>query len=219
MTIYKTFVFDCDGVILNSNPVKTHAFYLAALSYGEKKAEALVDYHVAHGGISRYKKFDYFLRHIVGKENPTEKELKELLTAYAHETWKGLLSCEVASGLEELRQRTSASRWLLASGGDQAELRNLFVKRGLSHLFDGGIFGSPDDKKHILNREWQNSDIKQPVVFIGDSKYDYQAATEFDLDFIFVSGWSEVEDWQNFFQDKNVFVIQYIEQLLTKMYS
>lgn len=58
---YKTLVFDCDRVILNSNKVKTEAFYQSALAYGEQAAQALVEYHIANGGISRYKKFAYFL--------------------------------------------------------------------------------------------------------------------------------------------------------------
>ena len=43
--------------------------------------------------------------------------------------------------------------WLVASGGDQAELHDVFEKRGISHLFNGGIFGSPDTKEQILLRE------------------------------------------------------------------
>jgi len=54
---YKTLVFDCDGVILNSNKLKTQAFYQATLPYGESKAQAMVNYHVQNGGISRYRKF------------------------------------------------------------------------------------------------------------------------------------------------------------------
>ena len=58
---YKTLVFDCDGVVLNSNSVKTSAFYKAALAYGEVAATALVEYHVANGGVSRYKSSRIFL--------------------------------------------------------------------------------------------------------------------------------------------------------------
>lgn len=41
---YRTLVFDCDGVLLNSNMVKTQAFYSTALPYGEKAAKELVDW-------------------------------------------------------------------------------------------------------------------------------------------------------------------------------
>jgi len=55
---YQTLVFDCDGVVLNSNKIKTQAFYEAAKHFGHESAQALVDYPVANGGISRYAKFD-----------------------------------------------------------------------------------------------------------------------------------------------------------------
>jgi len=51
---YQALVFDCDGVVLNSNKIKTQAFYEATKQFGHESAQALVDYHVANGGISRY---------------------------------------------------------------------------------------------------------------------------------------------------------------------
>lgn len=65
---YQTLVFDCDGVVLNSNKVKTEAFFKAALPYGEAAAQQLVEYHVARGGISRYKKFAWFVENVVSDQ-------------------------------------------------------------------------------------------------------------------------------------------------------
>lgn len=197
----KTLVFDCDGVILNSNKVKTDAFYNAALPYGKVLAEQLVDYHVNHGGISRYTKFEYFLKNIVPKDiifgnEGFEPQLKKLLAEYAQSVHQGLLECEVAPGLEELRRITPNTKWLIVSGGDQAELNEIFLKRELSHLFDGGIYGSPDTKDEILSRKIKSGHITLPALFLGDSKYDYEAASKANLDFIFLSGWSEVSDWE-----------------------
>ena len=58
---YETIIFDCDGVILNSNIIKTEGFFEFALSLGKKNAEKLVNYHIKNGGISRYEK--------IGKES------------------------------------------------------------------------------------------------------------------------------------------------------
>lgn len=194
---YLTLIFDCDGVVLNSNRIKTTAFYQAALPYGEEAAVALAEYHVAHGGVSRYKKFDHFLEHIAPKHISCQQGpgLDELLHVYAVNVREGLLNCEIAPGLEALRRKTTGARWLIVSGGDQAELRDVFAARGLAGFFDGGIFGSPDTKDEILARELTNGNIQQPALFLGDSKYDYQAATAARLDFVFLSAWSEVEDW------------------------
>lgn len=203
---YVSLVFDCDGVILNSNRVKTDAFYQAALPYGEAAAQALVDYHVAKGGISRYLKFAYFLEQIVPEyaAGSTGPNLDELLEHYANALLEGLLTCEVAPGLHKLRELTPNTRWLIVSGGDQAELRYVFAQRGLAELFDAGIYGSPDSKDEILARELQNGTIQNPSLFLGDSKYDHQAATTAGLDFVFLSGWSEVKDWGKWTEKKKI---------------
>ena len=150
---YKTLVFDCDGVILNSNKVKTEAFYQSALPYGEAAAQALVDYHVSHGGISRYKKFAFFLEEVVpihaqGIHGPN---LNHLLESYANFVKEGLLTCEVANGLHELRNSSPDTNWLIVSGGDQSELREIFSARSLDCLFDGGILAAQILKMKFLH--------------------------------------------------------------------
>jgi phosphoglycolate phosphatase-like HAD superfamily hydrolase len=210
---YKTLVFDCDGVLLNSNKVKTQAFYDCALPYGEAAAQSLVDYHVNNGGISRYKKFDYFLRTVLGKSVYDDAELGNLLDTYAHYAKQGLLNCEVAEGLENLRKALPEAQWLVVSGGDQAELREVFEQRKLAHYFNGGIFGSPDNKDDILARE-AGHNIRMPAVFIGDSRYDYEAANRAGLDFIFVKEWSEFKEYPLYFHNKEIEMIVSIACLL-----
>lgn len=194
---YATLVFDCDGVILDSNRVKTEAFRTAASPYGDAAADALVAHHVAHGGISRYRKFAHFLKAIVpaGTAGP---DLEALLGHYAAAVQEGLLSCRVAEGLAALRTATPEARWLVVSGGDQAELRHVFAERGIAELFDGGIFGSPDTKDEILAREIAGGTVRMPGLFLGDSRYDHQAASTAGLDFLFLHGWSEFAQWRDY---------------------
>jgi len=212
---YQTFIFDCDGVILNSNKIKTEAFYQTALAYGEQAAQELVRYHVENGGVSRYKKFKYFLDEIV--PNLTNKvsglSLEALLENYAKMVLDGLLSCELAEGLEELRKKIPEANWLIVSGGDQAELRHVFNERGLDKYFDGGIFGSPDNKSQILEREINNGNIQQSALFLGDSKYDYEAAKNTNIVFLFVSEWSEIAAWEKWINTHNIDHINNINEL------
>jgi HAD superfamily hydrolase (TIGR01549 family) len=198
LTQYQTLVFDCDGVILNSNRIKTQAFYDVAKVYGHDPAQTLKDYHVQNGGISRYKKFEYLLTNILQK--PVEsQELKKLLSNFSKEVKKALLTCEVAKNIKELRDKTKNTKWLIVSGGDQTELREFFKKKGLDVYFDGGIFGSPDDKNTILKNERGKCNIIGKSLFLGDSMYDYQAASVAQMDFIFLSKWTEVENWKDEF--------------------
>ena len=236
---YKTFVFDCDGVVLDSNVVKTEAYFRTAKTLGasDKQAQALVDYHVKLGGISRYHKFEWYLREVL-KQPVTDAAMQAFLDGFAKELEIGLMECEVAKGLSELRHKTSNANWLILSGGDQEEIRALFAKRTwgslevlesnetldsnqtlisdqiLASLFDGGLFGSPDNKDTVLSREIANGNIKLPALFIGDSKYDHEAAIRAGMEFVFLSDWTEVPDWQEYCKLHKILVLPNIQSLL-----
>ena len=59
-------VFDCDGVLLDSVPAKTQAFARLARPYGQEAEKRFVQFHQSHGGVSRYEKFAWFFREILG---------------------------------------------------------------------------------------------------------------------------------------------------------
>jgi len=212
---YKTIVFDCDGVILDSNVVKTEAYFRTAKNLGatDTQAHKLVDYHVKLGGISRYHKFDWYVRDVL-KKPANDKAIQVLLDEFGRELEVGLMNCSIADGLQELRNLTADAKWMILSGGDQQEIRDLFARRDLAKLFDGGLFGSPDDKVKVLAREKANGHLQMPALFIGDSKYDHEASTNAGLDFIFVSDWTEVLDWQAYCAENKIKVLTSLSQLL-----
>lgn len=189
--------------MLNSNKIKTQAFYEATKHFGHEPAMILVDYHVANGGISRYAKFEYFITQIL--QQPFDEALNnDLLDRFATAVKQGLMNCEIAEGLDQLKAQVPNANWLIVSGGDQQELREVFAARDLAQYFDGGIFGSPDTKDTILAREIENGNIIRPALFLGDSKYDYQAAKTAKLDFIFLTEWTEVKDHQAWCADQGI---------------
>jgi len=216
ITKYKTIVFDCDGVVLNSNVVKTEAYFRTATNLGatDIEAQALVDYHVNLGGISRYHKFDYYIREIL-HQPVTDKAIQALLDEFSKELEVGLMQCDLAKGIFDLRTATQSANWMILSGGDQQEIRTLFAKRKIDHMFDGGLFGSPDNKDEVLAREKSSANIQFPALFLGDSKYDFEAADRAGLDFIFLSDWTEVPDWQAFCQENKLTVFNNIAQLIS----
>ncbi len=200
---YATIAFDCDGVILNSNQIKTRAFYTAALPYGHEGALALKNYHTNNGGISRYKKFEWYVKTFI--ETEKQKEVYEaLLERYKSAVERELATCEFNEDLIFLKEKTPNANWLVVSGGAQLELRQVFKARNLDDFFEGGIFGSPDTKETIFSREIEKSNIKLPALFIGDSKYDFISSSKFGLDFLFLSQWSEVKDWREFCAENEI---------------
>lgn len=209
-------MFDCDGVVLDSNVLKTEAYYRVAKNLGatNEQAQALVDYHVSLGGVSRYFKFDYYLREIV-HQPVTDDAIQALLDEFSKELEIGLMQCKIADGLSVLREQIPNANWMIVSGGDQQELRTLFAKRDIDRLFNGGIFGSPDNKDLVLAREKANGNLQSPALFLGDSKYDYEAAMRADLDFIFLSDWTEVHDWPDYCRLNSIVVTDNLQSFIS----
>ena len=220
LSSYKTIVFDCDGVVLNSNQTKIDAYFAVAKKMGgsDEDAQAFVDHHVAKGSFPRNGKIEYYLTEIV-KQPITEMIMQVYMQAFEGVLDVTLMQCEVALGLDALKAATPQAKWMLLSGGDQAELRRIFPRRkvgnvSLAHLFEAGIFGGPDKKDEVLAREKANGNLQLPALFVGDSKYDHQAASRAGLDFVFLSEWTEVPDWQAYCAEHKITVRRNISQLL-----
>lgn len=202
-----TIIFDCDGVILNSNEVKKQAYYKVALSYyGDELATSLIEYLSKNTGNPREHFFNHFLTNIVPSEF-SGPGVEELIAEVTDKIYKGLMDCEISQSLFALREKFPDSKWLVVSGGVEKELRDIFCKRSLIDLFDGGIFGGPMTKDQILKSLIEQGLIKFPAIFLGDSRYDYEVANRFNLDFIFISGWTDFKDWENYcFNNKITYV-------------
>ena len=211
---YSTLVFDCDGVILNYKKKKIEAYRNAAIIFGAEthEAEALVKYHIELTGISRNIKFHYFLETIMGRK-ATEDDMNFLIKSLNNEVISLLKNCEITSGLEELKKQTQGKTWMIASGGDQEELRFLFSDKKIDHLFDGGIFGSPKSKHEIIESHI-SGDTFHPALFLGDSLYDIETAKKYNLDFIFVSDWTDLENWESICKSYNVESIKTVSDLV-----
>ncbi|MEE9331799.1 MAG: HAD hydrolase-like protein [Methylophilaceae bacterium] len=213
---YKTIVFDCDGVLLNSNKIKVQAYYDVAKCMGgsDAQAQAFVDYHIAQGSFPRNGKIKYYLKHIV-QQKETTALMQQYLNAFDQILAESLMQCELAIGLLELKTHTKNARWMVLSGGDQMGLRQIFERRDLTQYFECGIFGGPDIKEKVLDREKSNGNIQFPALFVGDSKYDHQASTGAGLDFVFLSDWTEVKDWQTYCRNNDITVRSSILKLLS----
>jgi phosphoglycolate phosphatase-like HAD superfamily hydrolase len=211
---FATLVFDCDGVLLDSNRIKTDAFRQVALRYGADAADALVRFHVENGGVSRYRKFEHLLTAILG--HPTnEAEVKVLTDAYGECVYRELLQCDMTAKLHELREAMSGQAWMVVSGGDEQELRRVFAARGLDKLFDRGIYGSPATKEEIFKREIRSGNLQLPALFVGDNRYDHEAAHRAGLHFAFVCGWTEFQGWKDYCAAHRIPVIDNIGNLLS----
>ena len=212
---YKTILFDCDGVILNSNQIKTESFRKAFNKYDLKLVEEFILFHKSNGGISRYEKIKFFFKNLAPLNlNKFYDTYENALERFSKICKESLLKAEVAEGLNIFRDFTKQTKWLIVSGGDQIELRDIFFKKGINKYFNGGIFGSPDTKDEIIKRELANGNIVKPALFIGDSKLDYQSAKSNSIDFIFLSGWTELNEHRTFCEGNKIINIKNIKSII-----
>ena len=209
-----TIIFDCDGVILKSNQVKKQAYYKVALSYyGDELAKSLIEYLSENTGNPREHFFKHFLMNIVPSEY-SGPSVEEIVAEVSKEIVKGLMECEISQSIFALRDKFPDSKWFVVSGGVEKELRDVFCKRSLDELFDGGIFGGPMTKDQILKSLIEQDLVKFPVIFLGDSRYDYEVATRFNLDFIFISNWTDFKDWQNYCVNNKITYVRSLNNFL-----
>ena len=215
---YSTLIFDCDGVILNSNKIKTKTFRKILKGYNQDAIEEFIKYHKKNGGISRYIKLRYFLNVILSKYElkykPKSNELEILINKYGYECKHSLFESEVTKDLSKLKEYTGDIPWLIISGGDQKELREVFEYKKIYKYFNGGIYGSPDKKIEIIKRELNKGTINHPALMFGDSKLDFEAANKNNIDFIFVSKWTDFDDYKVYCKSNFIKVISQISDLI-----
>ena len=54
-----------------------------------------------------------------------------------------------------------------------------------------------------------------PALFLGDSMYDIQVAEKYNLDFIFVYGWTDLKNWEPVCKKFNLIFIEKIGDLVS----
>lgn len=199
---YPVIVLDCDGVILDSNKLKSDVMGEAVSEYGENLARQFVRYHQEHGGISRYVKFETFLREMADDWSPERYDY--LLQRLSKLVREKLLTVPYTEGAEQfLANASQRSRLYIVSGGDQKELVWAFGQRGTAHFFEA-ILGSPTAKQAHCESIRQTLDPGTPVLFVGDSRLDHEAAKGSGFDFLFLSSCTEYDHWQAYCADHSL---------------
>ncbi|MDR3175160.1 MAG: HAD-IA family hydrolase [Desulfovibrio sp.] len=169
-------VFDCDGVILESMDIKSLAFRRVGEEYGPEAAGRLEDYHRLHGGVSRYRKFAWFFREVLGREITAADE-ETMNAKFVRAALEEVLVCPLVPGIREVLDRLSGRLPLyVASGTPEDELRFILEKRRLAGYFVR-ICGSPPDKEEILRTIVEERGINpERCLMVGDAETDRAAA-------------------------------------------
>jgi len=180
----KNIIFDFDGVILDSVPIKTEAYRKLFYNYNEKHVSKLVNYHELNGGISRYKKIKYFFNELLNEEI-LDKEILNYANKYSILTKKELSKKKylIEDTVNFIKKNYKNYNMHIASGADDNDLKYICNSLGLSKYFlsiDGSPTIKSDIVEEILNK---NKYDTAETILVGDSINDYGAAENNDIQF------------------------------------
>jgi len=199
---YDTYIFDCDGVILDSNQLKIVAMRNAVESY---EFDALlvnrcVEYFKNNFGKSRFHHIDMFVNDILKVDAAFTEEVKtKLLSLYSSQCRALYMTAEITDGFVDLITALKGNKFV-ASGSEQGELREVFKERGLDQYFDG-IFGSPEKKVNHVKAIIDANKLSKAIMF-GDAVSDLEAARDNEIDFVFYRPLSNVQSKMDILCDK-----------------
>ena len=213
MTPVKTIILDFDGVVVESNTLKTQTFEKVFGRFPEYAAEML-RFHTANISVSRYKKFDHLLE-LLGRKH--DQVLREDIAAdFSTRMIEEMVTVPLVVGALAFLQIFSEQLPVyLASVTPETELRYILDQRNLAKWFTG-IYGCPPWTKpaaiaDVLQRENLTA---SDALLIGDSAGDQSAAIMTGVSFLARnSGLQFEEPYPQCFPDMDA-VSTYIQTVL-----
>lgn len=188
---HRLFLFDFDGVILESVDARNKAFLALFDDYCEAICRQVLALHLSSPGIDRYEKIRRCYGEILHMA-PSDDELERRVERFGSLAKVRVMASPKVSGLDGFMQALKPQRCYLVSIARQDEVQEILEGRHLSSWF-AGIYGGPTNKVEnistIIERE---SVAAQEAVFIGDKTSDYDAAKITGVNF-----YGRVQDMQN----------------------
>ena len=181
---YQAIIYDFDGVIVDSVAVKSQAFAELYRPYGDEIMKKVVAYHLAYGGLSRYKKIRYFHQTYLGRK-VAETELQQLGAKFSRLVLDEVLQARYIDGAREfLADYHREMDFYVCTGTPEQEILEIVERRDLKRFFKA-VYGSPALKPAIIRRILtENTYTPENVLFVGDATTDYAAAEETGLPFV-----------------------------------
>jgi phosphoglycolate phosphatase-like HAD superfamily hydrolase len=205
---YEVYVFDCDGVILDSNRLKVSAMKRALQELQNISATEIdqcVQFFAENFGKSRFFHIRYFVDNILNLgQAEADRYYEILLGQYSAASKQLYLEADVAPGLVEYLTGLEGDKYI-ASGSAQDELRWVFQQLGLDAYFKA-IYGSPTPKNEIVTNI-VNSHPGKKMVLIGDSVSDFKASADNNVDFIYYGKFSLVNEVMLSLADEHGFAV------------
>lgn len=209
----KGFIFDFDGVILDSATIKTEAF-LELFSQYPGHLPAIESYHIQHQGITRFKKFEWIYRDLLRSEY-TGEIAEELSERFSDIVLGKMRAADYLPGAMELLTylREHDIPAFISSGTPDEELQAIIEQRELQPFFHT-VYGSDRTKAEAIDLIKEDFGFKSgELIFIGDAITDYEAANSRGVPFIAV--YSEV--MESFWREKEIEPVHHLMEITERV--
>ena len=175
MDSLRVVILDFDGVVLESNAVKTEAFRDVFARF-PTHTQAMMDFHHAHVSLSRFAKFDHLLE-LIGRAGDGALRA-DLAADFSRRTLDRIMAVPFVPGAEAfLRDATPRLPVYLASVTPADDLACILDRRGLTKWFRDVYacppWSKPDAIRDVLRREGA---APSEAILVGDSAGDQRAA-------------------------------------------
>jgi len=180
----KNILFDFDGVILDSMPIREFGFSEIFKKYQKEDVEELLVFHNQNGGWSRFLKIRHFYENILKKEI-SDNEVQKYTEKFSQIMKKELVNKKylILETIQFLEWAESKYNLHIVSGSEHNELNYLCEKLGVDKYFKT-INGSPTKKGVLVKDILENFNyLKSETILIGDSINDFQASQENNIKF------------------------------------
>ena len=181
---FKVILWDFDGVLMNSNIVRDIGFEKVLADYPAEQVMALMKYHKANGGLSRYVKFRYFFEE-VRKEEVSDEQVQALAKKFSIIMQEILFdeSLLIKDSIQFVKENFSKFKMHIVSGSDGVELNSLCKHLEIDKYFIS-IEGSPIAKNQLVKQLLSTFNYSvDDCVLVGDSINDLEAARVNNISF------------------------------------
>jgi len=179
----KVIFWDFDGVIKDSVRVKSDAFELLFLSFGEEVAKKVRQHHEEHGGMSRFDKFPIYLAW-AGQES-TQRVMDQYIDKFSQLVKQKVIDSSWVDGIKEyLQEYYHKQQFFLVTATPQLEIEYILDQLKIKFYFQK-IIGSPVGKGEAVESLLKGYNINpMHAVMVGDSISDYEAAESNHVAFV-----------------------------------
>ena len=199
----KALIFDYDGTIADSVNIKTEAFAELYRPYGRAIEKKVVEYHLSHGGVSRFDKFKFFHKNFLNLLL-NEQEIQKLANKFSKLVVDKVINAPYIPGAYEfISKNVNIYDMFISTATPTDEINKILKKKKIIKYFKG-VYGSPQNKvKHTKEIISSNNYLLNEVIFIGDSDSDREASLKNNIPFIAIDNKSHFDKEKYKVQDLN----------------